>query len=1209
MAHPAIYPKKTFFYPVGNTPAISLTKHLPPEENADILLLGCGDARHIIYTVHSEMSSISTNRDCRMVDVTCCDWEPATLARNAILFTMLSDGIKHTTLWPIFFHFFIDEPSFSLLVEHCEKLVALSSDISTWNASPYGNLVRFCDENSLREVQRKWQAYTQLSNPSSQRKSKAMFTEEMKKVLQKNKGFVRSHVRSAGPLAVHYLPLAHHSYDYFWTHGMVKSPLYLSDHATKVNPTFLFNSMGDCFNVHYGTDPLSGFHLAPAVTSSPDSSVHHSFSLETVAGVALKQFSDQCYAFQERLRLPRPKLIIRLFCGEALAFSRALLVLSQTHSIRTNIDSIPWKYSMIQFSAADYSPESPKRAPLSFNLIDTSNLTDHIGLLNILVTSIPLLQTKPFSTLNTNVLVSHNPECFLLEEKACADLPTLSVFLGVAPTFLLSHGTSASNKHEFLLAASSSGSSESVKASQRHEMVEWRIPDGGIVNRNDSCSTVISSPSCDPTALAQFLFSLYLKMFSTEDMQHTFKAMRTAQTLWSRFNDMSLPLYTRESFVAVLAFLKGNIHTDWNDTMDQLLTLIETDKSLLLGSNYFQDLACHLFLRNIFVFDSFKAPFISSIARPSVFRHWTSIPPVVAVVLKVPRQSLLPLEKESVHNIGTPFLECQTTGPGFDNRHSNIYMSFGDLHISGVGGNARATLAEDAQGLCGISSLVVCFYVPSWIVLRHADTLEFGLCVKSTGQATMHLLPKLGLNLRLFTGRLNDQERVCILRERPGTTNEFRELLVAPPPKVSLDGGATQRALIQISQTGRTTLATNLLIRHDLTDEPAKKYLKEGASVKTSQIGNRFMEIQFQGYRAYLGYPFPILGNKSITRVARKSSYVEVELPMRRNFDDILDPTFNPFPIIYFNNRPCLFNMHYLRLDACPKLDVNLSASKMQWLSIHLGMMMSASERRIQQSTQLSAQGPLINMKQSIGAMLSKWRGFQSPQEKIDVFGLRTNDLGVYALIFINDLRFDLSSHTIVGDGCVIPLIERNLERLTPLLQWVSGPKMMQINTYDDEMCLWHRLLPVLAERCRTWQHTSTCEYLKQGIPRVIGSFENSPLCSCGLGKDLGTFAKKAEYAAGFSEATRIALGPIFTHSSMDDVIAQLKGGSEARSPPQTRQSDNRSSSPSSSLQCAYCNGEGKPTLLVCSGCKLVKYCTRECQKRDWRGHKRDCKV
>lgn len=44
--------------------------------------------------------------------------------------------------------------------------------------------------------------------------------------------------------------------------------------------------------------------------------------------------------------------------------------------------------------------------------------------------------------------------------------------------------------------------------------------------------------------------------------------------------------------------------------------------------------------------------------------------------------------------------------------------------------------------------------------------------------------------------------------------------------------------------------------------------------------------------------------------------------------------------------------------------------------------------------------------------------------------------------------------------------------------------------------------------------------------------------------------------------------------------------------------------------QCRYCDripNDDSDKLLRCSACKVVKYCDRECQKRDWKFHKEGC--
>ena len=57
MYAPVVVDIVTFFYPIGNTPAVQLTRDLPREQPGDILLLGCGDVRNILFTVHVDHDS------------------------------------------------------------------------------------------------------------------------------------------------------------------------------------------------------------------------------------------------------------------------------------------------------------------------------------------------------------------------------------------------------------------------------------------------------------------------------------------------------------------------------------------------------------------------------------------------------------------------------------------------------------------------------------------------------------------------------------------------------------------------------------------------------------------------------------------------------------------------------------------------------------------------------------------------------------------------------------------------------------------------------------------------------------------------------------------------------------------------------------------------------------------------------------------------
>ena len=52
MLHP-IPLHRVYYYPFGNTPPVHLTQTLAPEEDAKVLVLGCGDPRSIPYTIYS----------------------------------------------------------------------------------------------------------------------------------------------------------------------------------------------------------------------------------------------------------------------------------------------------------------------------------------------------------------------------------------------------------------------------------------------------------------------------------------------------------------------------------------------------------------------------------------------------------------------------------------------------------------------------------------------------------------------------------------------------------------------------------------------------------------------------------------------------------------------------------------------------------------------------------------------------------------------------------------------------------------------------------------------------------------------------------------------------------------------------------------------------------------------------------------------------
>jgi len=68
MAHLALWPRKNFLYAIGNTAPVCFTQDLAPEQAADILLLGCGDPRSILYTIYADLGG----RTCFLLFTVVC---------------------------------------------------------------------------------------------------------------------------------------------------------------------------------------------------------------------------------------------------------------------------------------------------------------------------------------------------------------------------------------------------------------------------------------------------------------------------------------------------------------------------------------------------------------------------------------------------------------------------------------------------------------------------------------------------------------------------------------------------------------------------------------------------------------------------------------------------------------------------------------------------------------------------------------------------------------------------------------------------------------------------------------------------------------------------------------------------------------------------------------------------------------------------------
>ena len=296
----------------------------------------------------------------------------------------------------------------------------------------------------------------------------------------------------------------------------------------------------------------------------------------------------------------------------------------------------------------------------------------------------------------------------------------------------------------------------------------------------------------------------------------------------------------------------------------------------------------------------------------------------------------------------------------------------------------------------------------------------------------------------------------------------------------------------------------------------------------------------------------------------------------------------NPFPVSVTEKVEAPWNIHRLNLDVLPIVDIS---EPEPLRSIPLQLVCAATDREQSLRDAGDRTDTLLNVKNTIHVMVTEFPG----SRRARVFSLHT-DKNIDTIIFINALRLDLASYGFVLDAQVLTLSERMVDKVFGTLSAIHREARL-IEFHGGEAVAWKQLLPAFAERCRTWKHGRNCEYLAGKMIPLSLEYDEDPLCSCGKGKDVASeFRKEKAWQSAIPYVTRIAIGPLFGVPYAENVGRYVASrlGTEKSPEPEKR--------------CQKCGGPGKPKLLVCSGCKDVSYCSADCQKADWKGHKGICR-
>lgn len=802
------------------------------------------------------------------------------------MLTLLADdtlGNNDTKIWNIFYHFYLDQASLSLLLTQSQKLFDLSESVKTWNKCPYGSFLRMCTQKTLSQLRSCWELYAKTNQMSNGEKKrfKRDFDSEFKKTANLFNGTQNiTSARSAGPLWIDAVSPAVEEFAHFWKTGVTAlSPKVIA--ASKFpNPTFAYVSCGEVFAVHYGADPISGFHLAPAFvptkTNLQPNRANKSF--QHLLDVSKSQFRDRGIAFRSALSSTTTgtrKLTIRVFWGDALALCKALRYWADNDSLETGLYAAPWTISQLILDGGDYAEDatSKLKAPLKFNIIDTSNLTDHIGLLNLLVVTAPLLARAPSSVLYTETLVSSGADPITgFVERVCADIPAISLLLGLAPPTYVSNFNSHSNTHEILGA----NTNQAANTTQFHERMAWKVVSLGDPVAAAHDSDVNRPLVYNPEQLAKFLFAIYLKMFSAEDVVSKLKKTPSLHDI----TEMSIVHYTRSSFATLLHFVKARTSLHWGKVINEVISMIERDRQLLMGLNNYQGFITQLHLLGVETEIPILQPnqkIIPVNTRVGKFRGWSSVPPLVCVVLTVPRNTLKPLTDFEAADIGSPTLKCEVQSPDGHNVLYDFHPVFGLVNTTGSKEYTSVRIEEDPAGWAGTSPLILSFWYPSWQFMKnpHDTFISFG--IRSSPQSQLNFMRAFGPSMNIYGANLKDKS-VIVTRERPNLPGELAKVkavlpisfsAAAPDPSVSI-------GLVSVDLDTLGQQISTLIIKMDMASQDLKINLAEGAEVTTAQATPCTIDVKIGTFKRALAFPFPVDGTRAKLRIARKSSYIEV---------------------------------------------------------------------------------------------------------------------------------------------------------------------------------------------------------------------------------------------------------------------------------------------------------------------------------------------
>lgn len=1126
------------------------------------------------------------------------------------------EGAESQVSWNLYYHLLLDAQSASALQAHLARVLVISKSLRDWRRSEFGDEFRFCDSSTLSSVHEIWTAYAE----SLARKDRNQYRADFETALNYSKsykdatvgrqGLVYGGFRATAPLTLQVTASDEltRALDSWWEKGTTGTTVPANTDIP--NPLFSV-SLSEYSVLAYGGDPILSYHLAAAsahlTEKSPLRSGNRGEDSSSLVEAAQLQFAEWSRAF---IQMAPGYMLLRFIAADGLSLCHTLQHHLETGQLSGHFYRRQLTMENLELDSVEY--ESGSKTPNQFDVIDTSNLTDYLGTLNVLASSTPLLKAAPWAALYTETMTKGTEgEKKKFEELLCGPARTISTLLGISPVEYWTNATAVSNVDEYMVAMS-----VNQKSSQKPS-IQWRF--AWKSHEHLTGQTGRTRLRVKDEALVILIHSVYRSMFAGEDMMSLMSLSSDHRT--TMLQKQAYPKYHRGSLVAFIRMLLHSVDANQEVVCREALKKITEDSSLVFGTNFSQELALAMSSQGLYTMPSLRGDVLRG---PTLFSSWSNIPEAVFVTIKVPSVDWKKIAKVALEsNVGFAVegrLRCLQGGTlKWHNLFADVQVAFGTASTTGnQGGEGFAlTVDEDPTYWSGSSPIFASFPVPSAALQGDPGNTKVSLGLQN-GAQNLAVFEKLRLgdfmsatSLTIYETGLEDKD-VYITKHPPG--QDGVPVYHNPRTPITQETAEDQRPhfTADISPAGVITSITGHL---DILSPEGKRLLLNKSTVDARKISPFMFEVVLGEREAVypLCFPVPVVKDGSKTRIARTSAYVEVIAPLAdpetaQALDNFIFPSTLGKSRSGLTNQqtiPVPLNVPQVNLDSLPVLDLS-DKKRLGFLTTLVSCTFSARERKLRNQANDSgtlATSARMNFKESVFTLFMLASGLQGGQTGL--FAINHPEKGgIHMLLFVSAIRLDGANATAVLDAAVIPFTMDMIKKMEPFLLILRELECCTITVNDDELVLWKKVLPALVERCRNWTHAPRCEYARPGATVPLSTEAGKQvLCSCGAGKLPNSFISLPEWEVASNFASRVAISPTYAVPFVEDVMDPTLDGSLSRSSGMGVQGDQ-------TLRCRNCgNLEAKSggAPKKCVRCMKVRYCSVECQKKDWKKHRMEC--